>query len=116
MGTINKKILIAVLGGLIKFGGNLFTFHSNIKIDSHPALLGLNSGMGLSLSVIPFLFLKIKNRKINSLKASNKIQGPFTHKLEKGNKKKKKYLYILAIASLDFVQKFFSLFFREHFL
>ena len=70
--------------------------------------------MGLSLSVIPFLFLKIRNRKINSLKALNKIQGPFTHKIEKGNKKKKKYLYVLMRGILIKIFLLIKLFIKKY--
>ena len=116
LGTINKKILFSVFAGLFKFGANIFLYHSEVKMNSHPCILSVNAGLGLSLSFFPFLYLKLRDRKLNSSKSSSKIQISFIYNNEMTKKSKKKYLYILVIASLDFLQKFLTFFFSKLFL
>ena len=119
LGIINKKILFAVFAGLFKLGANIFLNHSKVKMNSHPCILGINAGLGLNLSIFPFLYLKLKNKQIKYLNALEQITKK--NKINSFNnsnyqRKKKIYLFILLIASLDFLQKFLSFFFREQFL
>ena len=119
LGSINKKIFYALFAGVFKLGANIFLHHSKVKMNSHPCILGINAGLGLSLSFIPFLYLKLKNKRIKDLNVSS--QATKTNITASSNNvkekiKTKKYFYILVIAFLDFFQKFLSFFFREQFL
>ena len=73
LGIINKKILFAVFAGLFKLGANIFLNHSKVKMNSHPCILGINAGLGLNLSIFPFLYLKLKNKQIKYLNALEQI-------------------------------------------
>ena len=118
LGTINKKIFVAIFAGLYELFANIFLF-SYLKISDYPCILGINAGLGLSLSLIPFLYLKLRDRKKHSFKSSLKISKTFISfdpNIEIAKKRKKKYYYILSIASLDFIQKFFSFFLLGHYI
>ena len=63
LGAINKRILFAVFGGGFKIIVNIILYHSEIKMQNHPCILGINAGLGLCLSIFPLLYLKFRNRK-----------------------------------------------------
>ena len=118
LGTINKKIFFAVIAGIFELIANIFLY-KEVDFDSHPGIAGINAGLGLSLSFFPFLYLKLRDRKKKHLKQSNllpKAYNSLSPNNEITKKIKKKYLYFLAIASLDFSQKFFSFYFQGLFL
>ena len=120
LGAINKKILFAVFAGVFKLFANIILHHSTVKMNSHPCILGINAGFGLSLSFFPFLYLKLKNRKI-ATKDNLKIMPTVNDDImiyndEEEKKKKGKNFYILIIAILDCGQKFSTFFFLKHFL
>ena len=56
LGIINKKILFAVISGLFKLIANTILYHSDAKMKAHPCILGINSGLGLMLAVIPHIY------------------------------------------------------------
>ena len=37
----------------------------DIKLSEHPFILSANTGLGLSMAIIPFIFLKINDRTSN---------------------------------------------------
>ena len=122
LGTINKKILFAVFGGISKLIVNLVLFHlEEAKMDSHPCILGINSGIGLCLTFIPFIYVSSRFKKNFGKKSSNVITGKILYNNNHlGNylkrKNLKKYMYILIIAILDFSQKFLGFFYPKHYL
>ena len=73
-GTIDKMILFAVFGGLFKCICNILLLYYKPKMDSHPCILGINSGIGLSLAIIPHIYIKIRSRR------KNLMDKPFKHK------------------------------------
>ena len=118
LGTINKKILFAVLGGVFKLIANIILFHSEVKMKSYPCILGINSGIGLCLAIFPFIYIK-RRIKRNSGKNSSRIiteQRTFNNIIYSKEKKLKKYIYILIISILDFSQKFISYFYIKYYV
>ena len=88
-------------------------------MDSHPCMLGINSGIGLSLAIIPHIYIKIRSRKKKLMDKSSNTKtkelliyndaNNFIH----GIKMKAKIPSLFIISFLDFSQKFFGFFFPE---
>ena len=118
LGIINKKLFFAVFAGLFKIVVNIILHHSKVKINSHPCFLGINAAIGLCLSLFPFLYLKLRNRKIKSnLDIKSKANDDFLiYNNAEDDLKRGSLLYILIIALLDCIQKITAFFFDKHFL
>ena len=123
LGIINKKIIFAVISGLFKLIANTILYHSNVKMKSHPCILGINSGLGLMLAIIPHIYSKLrtKNNSNSSTTPSNTTTSEFLIYNDNLStnaqiKEQKKYYYILAIALLEFSQKFLTFFYVTLFL
>ena len=117
LGAINKKILIAVFGGLFKLVANIILYHSEVKMKTHPCILGINAGIGLSLSFFPYIYLLFLNCKTFKFDSNNDylIYNDTLHKIN-DLKRKKRICYILEIAILDFLQKFLTFFFVDFYV
>ena len=121
IGIINRKILFAVFGGLFKLGANIILYRSEVKMNNHPCIIGINAGIGLSLAFFPFIYLKIRNNKWNRFNSSQNISDKDliynnTFSITAQKQTKKKFFYILAIATFDFLQKFLTFFYVNQFL
>ena len=123
LGIINKKILFAVISGLFKLIANTILYHSDAKMKAHPCILGINSGFGLMLAVIPHIYsiLRIKKKSNSSTTPSNTSTSEYliyndNLSTNEQIKEQKKYYYILAIALLEFSQKFLTFFYVTLFL
>ena len=127
-GHINKYIFFALIAGISKcfVSTMVYIFREYAKYNEHPLIIGFNAGIGMSLSIIPFLIVKTKShRKIKNDKLiqTSSLKGTNTgtpwgdlNYLEKYDKKKlrtQKYLILLACAFLDFAQKFLSFFLKK---
>ena len=121
IGIINRKILFAVFGGLFKLGANIILYRSEVKMNNHPCIIGINAGIGLSLAFFPFIYLKIRNKKWNRFNSSQNISEKDliynnTFNITAKKQTKKKFYYILSIAIFDFLQKFLTFFYVSQFL
>ena len=119
-GDINKNIIYVLIGGLGKIFAEVI-YDVDREITKHPFYLGIASGLGMSLSLIPFLVFKKKSKIqkdqlifINNEK--NSISYNDNNEKDKNKKKLKyqKYLLILASAFLDFAQKILSYVFIDN--
>ena len=119
-GDINKNIIYVLIGGLGKIFAEVI-YDVDREITKHPFYLGIASGLGMSLSLIPFLVFKKKSKIqkdqlifINNEK--NSISYNDNNEKDKNKKKLKyqKYLLILASAFLDFCQKILSYVFIDN--
>jgi hypothetical protein len=119
-GDINKNIIYVLLGGLGKIFAEVI-YDVDREITKHPFYLGIASGLGMSLSLIPFFVFKKKSKTqkdqlifINNEK--NSISYNDNNEKDKNKKKLKyqKYLLILASAFLDFCQKILSYVFIDN--
>ena len=112
LGTIDKKILFTIFGGLFKLVANIILYHSEVKMKTHPCILGINGGLGLSLAFFPYLYLLFRNCKVIKFGSDNDYLIYNDTSLEINDlKRKKRICYILEIAILDFLQKFLSFFY-----
>ena len=118
LGIINKKLFFAVFAGLFKIVVNIILHHSKVKINSHPCFLGINASIGLCLSLFPFLYLKLRNRKIKgNLDIKSKANDDFLiYNNAEDALKRGSLLYILIIALLDCIQKITAFFLGKYFL
>ena len=118
-GTINKKILFAVFGGIFKFICNIVLYHSKSKMNSHPCILGINAGIGLSLAIIPLIYIKMRSRSRNLIDSLSNITTKEllifndTNDFVYVTKVKTKIPFLFIIAFLDFSQKFLGFFFSS---
>ena len=115
-GTIDKKIIYPILGGIFKLSADLVLKYikllykdSGIELKNHPFLLGFNSGLGLSISFIPFLIF-IRNFNILN-KSKEDEEGNLIYNQNEDIifvRREKHYYYLFAIAICDFLQKLLS--------
>ena len=129
-GHINKYIIFALIAGVSKCFVSImiYKFKSYAKYNEHPLIIGFNAGLGMSLSLIPLIIVKVKSHreikiaklnlnKTGSLKQANTANTlADLNYLEKYDKKKlriQKFLILLACAFLDFLQKFLSFFLNK---
>ena len=108
LGECDKHLIYPLFGGISKLIVNLifYLFTDNVEINNHPFILGINAGLGMSLTIIPYLFkLKLdkKSKRKKEFNASKKLD-----EIDKNNnpmKKRNKYLIIFICSFLDFLQK-----------
>ena len=109
LGDLNKYIIFALLGGIAKCIAGTLLYEYDNELKRFPFMLGLNSGLGMSLSIIPGIFLKIKNKGINEREATLNQKNLYNKEYYSNyNPKKikiKKIMIILLSAFLDFLQK-----------
>ena len=110
LGDLNKYLIFALLGGIAKcIAGTLLYIYEN-ELKRFPFMLGLNAGLGMSLSIIPGIFLKIKNKGFNEKEAALNQQliydKVYYSNYNPKKLKKRKIIIILLSAFLDFLQKF----------
>ena len=65
LGNINKYIIFALIGGLSKcfVGIMLYIFKDYANYNKHPLIIGFNAGIGMSLSFIPFILVKLNSHR-----------------------------------------------------
>jgi hypothetical protein len=111
-GDINKNIVYVLIGAFGKIFAEL-AYKIDKSITKHPFIIGISSAMGMCLSIIPLIMLKIKSRNI---KQNLLIEGIIETEKSKEKKKRqimKKYFLIFSAAILDFTQKILSYLFVE---
>ena len=107
-GECNNMIYL-IIGSVRKFVLNfiLYLFPDGAELNKHPFILGINAGIGMSLAIIPYLFIfsyfkegKNKSMPYLALKSlkENKHQISPTIKIEK-------YIILFFCGFLDFFQK-----------
>lgn len=112
-GQINIKILIPIFGGIIRLIGR-FLLDINPKkeiVSKNPFIISIYSAFGMSLSFIPFLIYRSKNKNLIS-KENNKLipqeiresKLSLKYQYYDANKhvKKEKYKLILLCTLFDF--------------
>lgn len=116
LGTLDKYIIIIIIGGIGKFFGGFITSKFGNLINNHPLILGINGALGMSLSLFPFIFIRISLRKANKNEIKlkqNKLIYTNTSKLYYRKMRIQKYLLILLSSILDFGQKFLTYLYIE---
>lgn len=109
LGNINIYIVYALIGGIGKcIAGTLLYIYEN-DLKKFPFMLGANAGLGLTLSIIPHIFIKIKYRGINiQPRAIDKklyLNKEYYKNYNEKSIKINKFFIILLAAFLDFFQK-----------
>ena len=117
IGNIDKKLLYAVIGGVFKALANILLFHIEMQINYHPCIYGINNSLGLFLSFFPFIYMyKKRKKKLNNNQNNNKDQEEELIYNDPELAHETKSFYVVLVAVLDLIQKFFSCFFAKLFL
>ena len=123
LGTIDIKILIPVLGGIITLIFTSFIGYSpKIEIiELNPFLLCIYSTLGMILAFIPFLIIKYKSKRENKINNKLLIESKLYKKLivSKNVFRKtrfKKFRFILYSTFLDFFQTLLATIFIPSYL
>ena len=68
LGDVNKKLLNIIIGSIGKLIAEiiLYAFSDDIKMNNHPFILGINSGLGMTLTFVPLIILKCKTKNKDS--------------------------------------------------
>ena len=109
LGDINIYIVYALIGGIGKcIAGTLLYIYEN-DLKKFPFMLGANAGLGLTLSIIPHIFIKIKYRGINiqprAIDKNLYLNKEYYKNYNEKSIKINKFFIILLAAFLDFFQK-----------
>ena len=109
LGNINIYIVYALIGGIGKcIAGTLLYIYEN-DLKKFPFMLGANAGLGLTLSIIPHIFIKIKYRGINiqprAIDKNLYLNKEYYKNYNEKSIKINKFFIILLAAFLDFFQK-----------
>ena len=127
-GEINKYIIYVLIGGFGKILAEVI-YDVDREITKHPFYLGIASGLGMSLSLIPLIIFKIKTKNLirKSRKPENRIfneqieqlinKNIANNDITEKNKKQlmcQKYLLIFVSAFLDFTQKILTYVFIDN--
>ena len=107
LGECNKNLIYPLIGGISKLVVNLilYLFKEERKLNNHPFLLGINAGIGMSLAIFPYLYIR-RYTKITTNEHLN--NNKFIDDINKKNnpvEKRDKYILIFLCAFLDFTQK-----------
>ena len=108
LGDINKYLFFPFVGGMVTLLFNLIIKKIDKEFIKHPLIRGVNSGMGMSLSIIPFLIIQIRTKSLNKEISKNLLVLENKKKEEKNKLIKGKYILLLICAFLDFLQKSLS--------
>ena len=67
LGECNKNMIYPFIGGInnLVVYTIIYFFSDSIKLDNHPFLLGINAGLGMSLAIIPYLYILKFTKKKN---------------------------------------------------
>ena len=106
-GECNKNLRYPLIGGISKFVVNsiLYMSKDKVELNKHPFLLGINAGFGMTLAIIPYIFI-LKYSKTNlEEKLNDNLYIDTLFKKYSPIKKRQKYLVIFLCSFLDFFQK-----------
>ena len=107
LGECNKNMIYSIIGGLSNLFVSvvLFLFKDEVELNKHPFMLGINAGFGMSLAIIPYIYI-LKYSKTNQEKQLNN-NNYINQFLKRSHPigKKQKYFILFLCAFLDFLQK-----------
>ena len=116
LGKINKNLFYPIIGGLTKLIAEFILFIREPLFTKYTFILGLISGFGMFLSIIPFIILKINSRKANSEKLTKNKTLIYNNPDDVFQKKVFwiKFLLIFCVSFLDFSQKLLTFLFTSN--
>ena len=118
LGDVNKKLLNIIIGSIGKLIAEiiLYAFSDDIKMNNHPFILGINSGLGMTLTFIPLIILKCKTKNKDSNDENIIIQNTSFQENTTANtsKLKLKIIIITLCCILDYIQKLLSFLYSQY--
>ena len=107
-GKCNKNLIYPLLGGIGKIVVNIILYlnQDNVELNKHPFLSGINSGIGMSLAFIPYIYI-LKYTKIPKEENLNHNNSYLDNLFNKYSpiEKKQKCLIIFLCSFLDYLQR-----------
>ena len=116
LGEFNKNLFYPLIGAICKLAADLVfeLGKDKIHINDHPFVLAINTSFGMSLSIIPYLYVRKYSRIAEKEELiKNKYLDQFFKKRDPVVKKKK-YLTVFLCAFLDFTQKILVFLFNHN--
>ena len=115
LGDLNKKLIYPLIGAICKlianfvldFGDEYFDF----ALDNHPFIIAINTSFGMSLTIIPYLYIWKYSRIAEKESLNNNKYLDQFFKKRDPIVKKKKYLILFLCSFLDFTQKILTFLF-----
>ena len=118
LGDVNKKLLNIIIGSIGKLIAEiiLYAFSDDIKMNNHPFILGINSGLGMTLTFILLIILKCKTKNKDSNDENIIIQNTSFQENTTANtsKLKLKIIIITLCCILDYIQKLLSFLYSQY--
>ena len=110
LGEFNKNMIYPLVGTISKIIASTILFYGgdHIRLNSHPFIIGINSGFGMSLAIIPYLYIRKFSKKKKGKKLISKKYIEIIYNQRNPVTKRKKYLLLFLCAFLDFSQKILS--------
>ena len=107
-GDVRIKLLFPLIGGVGKCLADSILYKFKLEINKHPFILGINAALGMCLSIIPLIWMKIKNKGVNDpsiLNDKNLYKEEYINRYSKPKIKFNKTIIIVLSSFLDFLQK-----------
>ena len=107
-GDVRIKLLFPLIGGVGKCLADSILYKFKLEINKHPFILGINAALGMCLSIIPLIWMKIKNKGVDDpsiLNDKNLYKEEYINRYSKPKIKFNKTIIIVLSSFLDFLQK-----------
>lgn len=111
------NLIFPFLGGIFEFitTAILINYDTKFELNNHPFASGINAGIGMSLVMVPYYFIKTHARKRDMLMLGRKYRE-LSHKRNQPNVKRQRYLIFFLCAFLDFIKKLIEFIFSKQIL
>ena len=95
-------MIYPLIGGVAKFVLNLilYLYKHEIKLNNHSFLLGINAGLGMSLAIVPYLYI-LKITKKTKKKLNNNSNKYIANLIKKNDPITKRDKYFFDIIFLN---------------
>lgn len=100
------NLIFPFLGGIFEFitTAILYQFDEDFQLNHHPFISGINAGIGMSLVMVPYYFIKTHARKRDILILGRKYKE-LSHKRNQPKVRRQRYLIFFLCAFLDSIKK-----------
>jgi hypothetical protein len=113
-GVCNKRLFYPIIGGIFNLIVNIIIYlvPGDEEIIKHPFILGMNSGLGMSFSIIPFIY-SITHSKLRRRErlTTNKMKEDIKKRNDPGIKREKYNNYFMCF--FGFYPKNINIFFQQ---
>ena len=100
------NLIFPLMGGIFEFIINsiLYLFDEKFELNYHPFISGINAGIGMSLTMVPYYFIKTHARKRDILLLGRKYKE-LSRKRNQPKVKRQRYLIFFLCGFIDFIKR-----------